>query len=858
MGPAPNPVQRLWIRSALAPPAWTRWLALGVAGIVAVLVAEVVLGEHAALGSALAVVAIAVGLWGGRGDAITVAVACIAAAALSGLFGTWDAPWTLTVVVVAAASVAAVLVALLRATAVTTARQLALLRDLARLAGGDRGVPEIVEALLDLIVPAYADISIIDLAIPGYERRAGVRVAGPERSRAEAWLRRRPPVDPELPGAQRAIVTGEPGIVQVDDEMLQRIAADATDLAELRRIGSRSLLVLPLATRGAPFGALSLILGPSGRRYAPADLEFAQLVQGRMSIVLDNTGLSRAAARSEQLMVSALDTLEEAVTMNDRDGRTVYVNQAAVRLLQAESADDLLRAAPGTISARFEIYDADGEPVTLQDMPAFRALAGEEGPGPLLVRNVVRATGQERWLLNKVSVLRDASGAVDRIVNVIEDVTSVKQAEVRQRLLGEATRVLSGSGEDGPAYARVAEVLVPELADWCAIEVLMPSGLIEAVAIAHVDPEGKAAVRELRTRHPIHISERRPLARVVATGTTVHVRSIAAEALREHADDERHLELLRTAGFGAVLVVPLVGGGETLGAIALVRRNPVRAFLDEEVRLAEELGHRAGIALLNARLSTERETIARELQEGLRPPALPAVPGLETATLYRPAGELNDVGGDFYDAFPTLGGWTVSIGDVAGQGARAAALTGVARHTLRSVAQHTGDPSAAMSAVNRALQDQAEMALCTLAVLRLHRAADGSLAVTSLSAGHPLPILLRDGAVRELGTPGPIAGVFEDVEWHTATETLADGDTILLYTDGVLDTVGDDGRFGDDRLLELLDGAPADPVGLVGLIDAALGAFQSGPQRDDTAIVALTVRDAAALAAAIAEAHATA
>ncbi len=87
---------------------------------------------------------------------------------------------------------------------------------------------------------------------------------------------------------------------------------------------------------------------------------------------------------------------------------------------------------------------------------------------------------------------------------------------------------------------------------------------------------------------------------------------------------------------------------------------------------------------------------------------------------------------------------------------------------------------------------------------------------------------------------------------------MQDGDTVVLYTDGVLDTVGDEGRFGDERLLALLDGAPADPVAVVARIDDALATFQAGPQRDDTAIVAITVDDSRALAAAIAEAHATA
>jgi serine phosphatase RsbU (regulator of sigma subunit)/PAS domain-containing protein len=771
------------VRSALAPRAWSRWLAAGVAGIAAIAVAELAFGAHPALGSAFAVVALLVGLLGGRGDTIAVAAGCVAVAAISGFAEGWDAPWTVTMVVVGASSACAVLVSLLRATAVTTSRQLELLRRLAGHSNSSRDVQSLSEALVELLVPDYADAAMLDLAIQDQERRVAVRVAGPDAADVEPWLARRPPVDASLPGAQRAIATAEPLLVEdVDDELMAAIAADGDDLEALRGLRVRSGLTLPLATRGAPFGALSLLIGASGRRYTRSDLEFARLVQGRMAIVLDNTSLSRAAARSEAIMVAALDTLEEAVTMNGPDGSTVYVNQAAVRLLKAQSADELLHAAPGDISARFAIFDEAGEPVAMHDLPAFRAIAGEEHPGPLLVRNVVLATGEERWLLNKVSVLRTPDGEVDRIVNVIEDVTLVKQAEVRQRLLAEATRVLSTLPDRARMLAGLAEVVVPELAAWCAIDL--------------------------------------PGAPVVRAGR-------AAEA-----GDAR-------------MTVALVGGGSELGSMTLGR---ARGFAAEEMRLAEELGQRAGIALLTARLSEERDTIARELQDGLRPPALPEVPGLALASLYRPAGELNDVGGDFYDAFPTAGGWTFCIGDVTGQGARAAALTGLARFTLRSVAQYAGTLQDAMAAVNRALGEESEMALCTLAVLRLRGAAGGELLLDSLSAGHPLPILLRDGVAREIGVPGPIAGVFADAAWTTTTTPLQAGDTLLLYTDGVPDTVGAAGRFGDDRLLALLQGAPSSAEALVAHIDGALAAFQDGAQRDDTAIVALTVRELEALA----------
>jgi serine phosphatase RsbU (regulator of sigma subunit) len=496
------------------------------------------------------------------------------------------------------------------------------------------------------------------------------------------------------------------------------------------------------------------------------------------------------------------------------------------------------------------MYDESGKPLGPDDFPAFKALAGDDNPAPLLVRNVIRETGEERWLINRVTVLRDAEGHVDRIVNVIDNVTEVKQAELRQRLLAEATRALSSSLEYEQTLQQVAEVAVPQLADWCGVDLPGRGGTIEPVAIAHREPARVELARELRERYPVRLDDETGLARVIREGGHELIPAVRDEDIVAFAVDEDHLRLLRAVGFGSILVVPLVAGGEPLGAITLVRSDPLLRFSDADVALAEELGQRAGIAVLNARLYGERSRIARELQAGIKPPELPAVPGLEIASLYRPAGELNEVGGDFYDTFPTPAGWMVVIGDVQGQGARAAALTGLVRYTLRSAGQLTGDPLQAVRQVNHTLREQPELSLCTVAAALLRPGRDSPLELASVACGHPLPVLVRGGEPVELGRPTPLLGAFEEAAPRLTVTALADGDALVLYTDGVLDTTGEDGRFEEQRLMALLRGAEPDPATLVARIDAALQAFQSGPQRDDTATLALAVRDARAVAAA--------
>jgi anti-sigma regulatory factor (Ser/Thr protein kinase) len=179
------------------------------------------------------------------------------------------------------------------------------------------------------------------------------------------------------------------------------------------------------------------------------------------------------------------------------------------------------------------------------------------------------------------------------------------------------------------------------------------------------------------------------------------------------------------------------------------------------------------------------------------------------------------------------------MGDVAGKGASAASLTALARYTLRTAAMLTGDPEAALAALNVGLMRRSDVAYCTAVLVSLVE-RDGGARARVVSAGHPLPVLLQGGTARPFGRSGPLLGAIEGAEWPSQDVELAPGDRMVLYTDGVTDARGRDDRFGDARLLELLsavDGAP--PAAVVQAVASALRSYQAGPQRDDTAVLAV-------------------
>jgi stage II sporulation SpoE-like protein/GAF domain-containing protein/PAS domain-containing protein len=541
---------------------------------------------------------------------------------------------------------------------------------------------------------------------------------------------------------------------------------------------------------------------------------------------------------STELLRLALDNLADSVTIHDAEGRLVYVNEATRALMQNQSVEEIVEAEPGSWTERFAMYHEDGRPVELSELPGRRLFEEGEG-GELLIRRVERATGATLWVRIKAEPLRDDDGRIIAAVNVSEDVTEVKEAEQAAQLLADAGAALATSLDYERTLQHVAQLAVPEFADWCGVDLVGSHGEIESVAIAHAEPDKVALGRKLRREYPTSPDDEGGLAEVLRSGTSELIQEIPDELLVEAAQSEEHLRLLRAIGLHSVLIVPLLFGDRVLGAMSFVL-GPPRRFDEADVSVAEELARRAVTAIENSRLFTERGVIASTLQEGLLPPTLATPPGFDTAVLFRAAGTANEVGGDFYDVIQVGGDWMAFIGDVAGKGAAAAALTARARYTMISVAQLTGSVDDALGQVNDALVGLPGLPLCTLACVTL--AGDK---VGVLSAGHPLPYRLSSEAAAPIGRPGPLLGLDPRATWPRERLSLEPGESIVLYSDGVLDTMGREReRYGERRFDRLLqEGRGDSATELVERIDAALLEFEESEQRDDVAVLVLERQD---------------
>ena len=303
------------------------------------------------------------------------------------------------------------------------------------------------------------------------------------------------------------------------------------------------------------------------------------------------------------------------------------------------------------------------------------------------------------------------------------------------------------------------------------------------------------------------------------------VEEVGDARLREAAQDADHLRLLRALNPISAIAVPMLLRGRALGVITLVNADSGRRFDAHDLPLAEDLAARAATAVDNARLYRTRSAIAQTLQASLLPPHLPEIEGVESAARYRAAGEGAEVGGDFYDLFSVADGhWIAVIGDVCGKGAAAAAVTALARYTIRTAAVRRRSPAAILRWVSDAMvrHDPQDGRFCTIACVHLETDRT-PVRITVACGGHPLPLILRaDGSVAEAGGSGTLLGLVEDPDVQDHEAQLQPGDTLVLYTDGLTEAHAPQHVWSADDLASALRGAAGDgPAGVLDHLEAA-------------------------------------
>ncbi len=709
-----------------------------------------------------------------------------------------------------------------------------------------------MQQVAGLTVPRFADLCAIDLLDDdGTIAEVAVAASDPALAAGLEAMRQRYPLDRsgEHPVA-RVIRSGQPELLEeMQEGLLRSFAAGSEHARFMIEHGYHSAVVAPLAARGRTLGALSVLRLGGSPALGGEDLELAGELARRAAVAIDNARLFVGLRGVEQRLEALLANIAEAITLFDRQGQIVFANQAAADLLGTATPRELMDADQGSVMSRFLVTDEQGRPLSREQMPSRRLFAGES-PEPMLVRNIIRETGQERWLMVRCSPLDDPeTGELAYAISVYEDITEVKRVQLAEAFMAEASRVLASSMDYTETLQQIARLAVPQIAEWCAVDVLGEDNQIERVAVHHSDPAKLSLASTIDSRYHPKLDDPVGVPDVIRTGAARIYKDIDPVALAAYARDDRHLELLRQADLASMIIVPLAAPSRTLGAITLISSHSSRRLTGADLGVAVRLGRRAGTAVESARLYTERSRIAQILESALLPEALPAVPGAEVAARYRAAGELNEVGGDFYDVIPYgQNRWMLIIGDVWGKGARAAGVTALARHTLGAGALFDQPPVAMLATLNTALRRlPARAELCTVC-LATFEPGPRAATVTVTLAGHPPALLIdRAGGCRAVGAPGTALGVLEPIKVAEVQLELHPGETLLLYTDGLPEAGRRDQHLDEEQLTELCAGLAGHELeDLLGELEQEALRRAGGRMRDDIALLALRLPAAGA------------
>jgi PAS domain S-box-containing protein len=477
---------------------------------------------------------------------------------------------------------------------------------------------------------------------------------------------------------------------------------------------------------------------------------------------------------------------------------------------------------------------------------AIRRLGGE-GSGLILDRRIeltaMRSDGSEFPV--ELTVTRVADEPLI-FAGFLRDVTERRRVTDAQDLLAAASAAFDSSLDPFETMKTIARTAVPRLAELCVIDLIREDGTIGDSVVEAVDAEVTPRLQALRAREPLDLNGSHPVARALRSREPVLVHDLTdSHALEQVAQSEEHRQFMQDAGYRSAVVIKLTARGRLMGTLSFLRMRSDHGYETKHVALMQDLADRAAMALDNANLYAERTLVAQTLQRSLLPDALPVVAGVGLASVYRPVGQGSQVGGDFYDVFEVPSGCWLVVGDVCGKGTEAAAVTALARHSIRALAFQRTSPAQVLAEVNQVMLSHELFGRFATAIIARLDLSRRPIRVVIAGAGHPPPIVLKaNGQASSPEVSGTLLGVLSKLKSHDVEIQLEAGDSIMLYTDGLLDAGAPNREMMPEDLCHHLEGhSGASPAELAARLEELAVSRGAGRMRDDIAILALRVED---------------
>jgi PAS domain S-box-containing protein len=646
-----------------------------------------------------------------------------------------------------------------------------------------------------------------------------------------------------LYGRKRVDTLGQPALVVLFDgddretaeELFELVAAEGPWEGDARVTGQEGSLLVS-----------SFLLTPVGDgmlAWIATDGMDQGLAEQERSVRLSAEHAARNAAEAARgLMEAVIAAVPVAIAVFDLDLRYVRVNDAYAALsgvsaadhvggrlgevlpMQADVAADLRRVLTTgrTILGRhLELLDVQGvaRHFTVSYFPVSTSGGSRVGAG-----------------LTAVDVTESRRAEVERAALLLR----AEQAQQRLSILATASTVLTTTMELEELLLRLTRVLTPAAADWCIIQLFGARGEIEHVAVSHRDRGAAEELAGVLRAAPFDTGGAGPVAQVLRTGQArlLEGEELAA-ALPRAASDRGVASLAERYRLQASVLVPIEARSEVLGVLIL-STEAGRVLEDDDLDLAVEIAHRAALAVGNARAFQQEHQIAETLQRALLPATVPSVPGLDLAVRYLAATDRASVGGDWYDVLAFEDGSTgLVVGDVIGHDVVASTSMGQLRSALRAYAfEDHHAPADTLARVDRRFASLGlTYATCVFGILEA-----GGTTFRWSNAGHPPPLLVRDGIATYLTDGGGVLfGVLAGAGVAEGSVEVQDGDLLVLYTDGLIERRGESLQSGLERLarVALTVGDRSSDSVCEALVEAL--APSSTAREDDVAILVVRI-----------------
>ncbi len=393
---------------------------------------------------------------------------------------------------------------------------------------------------------------------------------------------------------------------------------------------------------------------------------------------------------------------------------------------------------------------------------------------------------------------------------------------------------------EGQLVQRFGRLLADQVATWAIVDMAdQDLARLQRHSVAGPDEEDSAwRAQAAMTVHPPAVSAP---AQVAESGSSMLVAHPEDEQVLGVTDDGQPLLLL--LGGASLLCAPITAAGTCYGSLTLVRSASAGTFGLADMGLAEDAAEQLARTITVQRAMRQRTDTAVALQGSLLPRELKPVPGVELAAAHIAPTRGKEVGGDFYDVYPTPEGWGIAIGDVCGKGQDAAAVTAAARHAIRVLAHWNADPAGVLRDANKIMLAEAFGGRFVTAVAAHVSWQDGILRVVLGSAGHPGPVLVKqDGRTQLIEGGGVPLGIFPDGEAEVRDLRLSPGDSLFFCTDGLTGAKSPDQGYFGERLPDALAGlAGQSPADVVSGMQRILVDFCDGVLLDDVTMLAMRV-----------------